>query len=101
MTTINIATDIPSQITTLEQLNAWTAYALFALNPTITVIEGVGYTERAAQCNKYWVAADAKSRLISRISLEVSPDELSGSAKPWMYVQTLSGTPLPSSFKTN
>ncbi|MBC1218481.1 glucose-6-phosphate dehydrogenase [Nostoc sp. UCD121] len=101
MTTINIATDIPSQIETLEQLHAWTAYALFAINPTITVIEGVGYTERVAQCGKFWVAADAKSRLISRTSLEVSSDELSGSAKPWMYVQPISNTAIPSSFKAN
>ncbi|WP_292697310.1 MULTISPECIES: glucose-6-phosphate dehydrogenase [unclassified Nostoc] len=71
MTAINIATDIPSQIDTLEKLHAWSGAALFAINPTLTVIEGIGYTERAAQSGRFWVAADAKTRLITRTSLEV------------------------------
>ncbi|MHC5721158.1 MAG: glucose-6-phosphate dehydrogenase, partial [Nostoc sp.] len=98
MTALNIATQIPSQIVTLEQLHAWSAQALFALNPGLTVIEGVGYTERAAQAGNYWVAADVKTRMICRLSLEISPDALSGSGKPWIYVQPLSNTALPASF---
>lgn len=101
MTALNIATQIPSQIDTLEKLHAWSAAALFAINPTITVIEGIGYTERAAQSGRFWVAADAKTRLITRASLEVSPDYLSGSNKPWTYVQPLSNTALPASFSAN
>ena len=101
MTALNIATQIPSQIVTLEQLHAWSAQALFAINPTITVIEGVGYTERAAQAGNFWVAADAKTRMICRLSLEVSPDHLSGQNKPWTYIQQLSTTALPSSFSGN
>ncbi|MBE8985893.1 glucose-6-phosphate dehydrogenase [Nostoc sp. LEGE 12450] len=101
MTTINIATDIPSQITTLEQLHAWSAQALFSINPTLVVIEGVGYTERAAQAGNFWVAADSKTRMICRLSLEVSPDHLSASGKPWTFVQPLSATALPASFKAN
>ncbi|MHC5728358.1 MAG: glucose-6-phosphate dehydrogenase [Nostoc sp.] len=101
MTALNIATQIPSQIVTLEQLHAWSAQALFAINSTITVIEGVGYTERAAQAGNFWVAADSKTRMICRLSLEVSPDQLSGSNKPWTYIQQLSNTVLPSSFSAN
>ncbi|MEH2425874.1 MAG: glucose-6-phosphate dehydrogenase [Nostoc sp.] len=101
MTALNIATDIPSQIDSLEKLHAWSGLALFAINSNITAIEGVGYTERVAQAGNFWVAADAKTRAIYRVSLEVSQDYLSGSAKPWTYAQALSTTPLPASFKQN
>lgn len=101
MTAINIATQIPSQIDTLEKLHAWSAQALFAINPGLTIIEGVGYTERAAQAGNFWVAADSKTRMICRTSLEVSPDHLSAPGKPWIFVQPLSNTPLPASFSGN
>ncbi|MEH2123073.1 glucose-6-phosphate dehydrogenase [Nostoc sp.] len=101
MTVINIATQIPSQITTLEQLHAWTGMALFRINADTTAIEGAGYTERVAQCGNFYVAADSKTRLITRTSLEVSPDYLSATGKPWMFVQPLSNTALPSSFSSN
>ncbi|MDZ7970822.1 MAG: glucose-6-phosphate dehydrogenase [Nostoc sp. DedSLP03] len=101
MTAFNPATDIPSQIDTLEKLAAWLGSALFTINPTLTVIEGVGYTERACQANNFWVGADAKTRMIIRFSLEVSPDQASGSNKNWTYIQQLSNTPLPASFKQN
>ncbi len=101
MTVINPATDIPSQIDTVEKLAAWCAGILFANNPTLTVIEGVGYTERAAQIGDFWVAADAKTRKIVRLSLEVSADHLSGSGKPWTFVQPLSSTAIPTAFKGN
>ncbi|MHC5914893.1 MAG: glucose-6-phosphate dehydrogenase [Nostoc sp.] len=101
MTALNIATQIPSQITTLEQLHAWSAQALFAINPTLSVIEGVGYTERAAQAGNFWVAADSKTRMICRLSLQVSPDSLSASGKQWTFIQELSNTALPSTFSAN
>lgn len=101
MTGFNPATDLPSQVDTLEKLAAWVGTALFNINSTLTVIEGVGYTERACQAGNYWVAADAKTRMIVRLSLEVSPDQGSGSNKSWTYIQPLSNTPLPASFKGN
>ena len=101
MTALNIAADIPSQIDTVEKLAAWCGMILFANNSTVTVVEGVGYSERAAQSNNYWVAASSKTRQILRLSLEVSPDYLSGSSKPWTYIQPLSGTAIPAAFKEN
>jgi hypothetical protein len=101
MTALNIATQIPSQIDTLEKLHAWSAQALFAINPTLTVIEGIGYTERAAQAGKFWVAADGKTRMICRLSLEVSPDHLSATGKSWTFIQPLSNTALPANFSAN
>lgn len=101
MTAINIATDIPSQIDTLEKLAMWVMMSLNACNPTLTVTEGVGYTERAAQQGIYWVAADSKYRGIYRASLEVSSSYLSGGGKLWQYAQPLSNTALPAAFKAN
>lgn len=101
MTALNIATDIPSQIDTVEKLAAWCGMVLFANNSTITVVEGVGYTERVAQSNNYWVAADSKTRNITRLSLEVSSEHLSGNGKPWTFIQPISNTPIPAAFKAN
>ncbi|WP_334897026.1 glucose-6-phosphate dehydrogenase [Nostoc sp.] len=74
---------------------------LFANNADITVIEGPGYTERAAQSNNYWVAAASTTRQIVRLSLEVSPSYLSGGSKPWTYIQPLSNTAISPAFKSN
>lgn len=101
MTVINPATDIPSQIDTVEKLAAWCAGILFANFPEMTVVEGVGYTERAAQVGDFWVAADLKTRKIVRLSLQVSADHLSGSGKPWTFVQPLGNAPIPAAFKAN
>lgn len=101
MTTLNIATDIPSQITTVEQLAAWCAGILFAVNPTTVASEGVGYSERVAQKGIFWVAAASQHREIVRLSFEVSPDHLAGGAKPWTYIQPLSNSAIPAAFKAN
>lgn len=101
MTAINLGTDIPSQINTVEKLAAWCSQVLATLNPTATAIEGVGYTERIVQSGVFYVAADNKYRRLIRLSLEVSPDFESGGQKPWQYVQEISNTPIPASFKSN
>lgn len=101
MTALTIATQIPSQIDTLEKLHAWSALALFAINPTLTVIEGAGYTERAAQAGNFWVAADSKTRGIYRVSLAIDSTYLSATGKPWTFVQPLSATALPATFSAN
>lgn len=101
MTAINLATDIPSQINTVEKLAAWCSQVLANLNPSATAIEGVGYTERIAQSGTFYVAADNKYRRLIRLSLEVSPDFEAGGQKPWQYVQEISNTPIPAAFKSN
>lgn len=101
MTALNIATDIPTQIVTLEQLAAWAALTLSNINPSLTVVEGVGYTERAAQATVFWIQADAKHRLIGRQSIQFSPDFQAGGKKPWLFAMELSTTAIPAAFKTN
>ncbi|WP_193196410.1 glucose-6-phosphate dehydrogenase [Nostoc sp. MG11] len=101
MTAINLATDIPSQINTVEKLHSWTGNLLANVNPALMVIEGVSYTERAAQWGRFWIPADVKTREIIRLSLAVSADWTNGSGKPWTFVQELSTTAIPANFKAN
>ena len=101
MTAINLATDIPSGITTLEQLCAWSLLCLSNINPQLKVIEGTGYETRAAQAGIFYVDADNKHRLLGRCSLQVQGAYLAGGQKTWKFVNELSGTAIPAEFKAN
>lgn len=101
MTAISLATDIPSNITTLEQLNLWTSRCLANLNSPINAIEGENYTQRAAQSGVFYIAAVDKFRHIGRTSVEISPEHLTGAAKDWMYAVELSTKPLTAAMKAN
>lgn len=101
MSALNLATDIPSQIDTLEKLHAWSGLALANINPTTTAIEGQGYEERVTSAGVFYVQASNKYRALIRSSLEVSPDYLAGGQKLWSYIQPVSGTAIPAIFRAN
>lgn len=101
MTAINIATDVPSQIDSLEKLAYWAISALATINPTMVVVEGQGYSERAAQAGTFYVQVDNKFRFLGRVSLQMSSDYLAGGAKAWQFAQDLSNSPMPAIFKSN
>ena len=101
MTALVIASDIPSAINTVEKLNAWTSLVLANINPQLSAVEGVGYTERCAQSGVFYVAADNKYRLLSRTSLQMGSDYLAGGSKMWTFTQELSTTAIPAIFKAN
>ncbi|WP_017652559.1 hypothetical protein [Fortiea contorta] len=101
MTTINLSTDIPSAINTLEKLAVWSGLTLANINPSLTAIEGVGYTERVSQAGIFYVQADNKYRALIRQSIQMSPDYLAGGAKLWTFAQELSNTAIPAIFKAN
>ncbi len=102
MTTIDLSTDIPSNINTLERLAAWSIMALRRVNPTLQILEtSQTDPERAAQA-AIIQAEDDSIRLIGRMSLEIDGAYTEdNSIKLWMHVQELSNTALPSSFKSN
>ncbi|MBC7971545.1 MAG: glucose-6-phosphate dehydrogenase [Verrucomicrobia bacterium] len=100
MTVINIATDLPNSITTLEQIAAWSNLALRTIYPTLEAVEGVGINERVAQAGIFYVASSNYYRMLNRTSLLVSPDHLIGGAKMWTYVQEFGSTALPAGFKS-
>jgi hypothetical protein len=92
MTALNIATDIPSNINTLEKLVAWATSCLHRLNTDVSVSEGVDYVQRAAQANPYYVAQSNIHRLISRTSIELDPDLFVGGRKLWTYAKEINTT---------
>lgn len=101
MTALNISTDIPSQINTLEKLIMWSGSTLANINPNLVAIEGIGYTERVAQAGIFYIQADNKYRALIRNSIQISPDYLAGGAKLWTFAQELSNTAIPAIFKSN
>lgn len=101
MTALNLATDIPSEINTVEQLAVWCGNCLTNLNSNLNAVEGENYSQRAAQSGEYYVAPVDKTRHISRLSIEVSQDHLIGGAKPWKYALPLSDKPLTAAMKAN
>jgi len=101
MTPLALGTQVPSQIDTVEKLHVWSGLVLANINPALTAIEGVGYTERVSQAGIFYVQADNKYRALIRGSLQISPDYLGGGAKLWTYTQPLSGTAIPAIFTAN
>lgn len=101
MTAINIATDVPSGIQTMEELAAWVLLSLANINPGLMSTEGVGYIERAAQAGIFFVQSENKYKFLGRVSLDVNPMHLAGGQKTWKYMQPLSNTALPNEFKSN
>jgi hypothetical protein len=101
MTALNIATDIPSQIVTVEQLAVWAGNVLANLNSNVNAVEGDNYSQRAAQSGDFYIATTDKYRHIARQSIELSLDHLVGGAKPWAYAQEISQKPLTAAMKSN
>ena len=100
MTLIDPATDIPSQINTLERLAMWSCMALRRVNPTLSVIEIANVpSERVAQ-TAIVQADDNTIRFIGRVSLEIPADYADdNSTKLWTKANELSNTALPEAYK--
>lgn len=101
MTALNLATDIPSSIVTLEQLNMWSTRCLANLNSALNATEGENFVQRAAQSGVFYIAAVDKFRHVARTSVEISPDHLTGNLKDWMYAIELSPKVLTAAMKAN
>lgn len=101
---------IPSSIQTLEQLHAWTAYAMAYINTQTQLFESETEKVLAAQVNVYPVNVPSGNvaggaiirdyRMVIRTGLAVSDQQLTGDLPPCMYVQPLSSDALPSTFSS-
>lgn len=101
MSSLNISTDIPSQINTLERLTAWCGYTLAFCNPTVTVVEAVNRTEKAAQAIIFQ-SADDVYRILIRACLPVDPSFMNDrTVKVWQQTEELANVVIPPAFKTN
>jgi hypothetical protein len=101
MTTINVATDIPTNINTLEKLLVWAGNCFHNLNGEVTVTEGVNITQYAAQSNPYFIAGVNLHRQVNRQSIELDPGFSVGGLKPWAYAKELSTKVLTAEMKAN
>lgn len=101
MTALNIATDIPSNINTMEKLAVWISNCMFALNPTLTAVEGENYSQRSAQSGTFYIAATNKTRHVGRQSIILTDGYAVGDEKQWFYAEPLSDAPLTTAMKSN
>jgi hypothetical protein len=101
MTALNIATDIPSGINTVEKMAVWTSNVLANLNSNTTVVEGENYSQRACQSGLYYIASTDLTRHVGRTSIKMSAEHLVGGDKPWAYAEEISQKPLTAAMKAN
>ena len=100
MTLINIATDIPSDINTLERLTMWSCMALRRVNPTLSIIEIANQPAEKAVQTALVQADDNTIRFIGRVSLEIPNDYAEDNTKKlWTKAKELSNTALPEAYK--
>lgn len=102
MTAINITTDIPTNINTLERLATWAILALRRVNPTKEVLEiPGGDPERVIQA-AIIQADDDTIRFFGRVSIAIENDYAEDNVnKLWMKSLELSNVVLPDAFKQN
>ena len=102
MTLIDISTDIPSDINTLERLVTWGILALRRVNPTQQVLEAPGGEPERVVQSAIFQADDDSIRFFGRVSIAIEGNYAEDStSKIWMKAEELSNTILPEAFKQN
>ncbi|WP_009632448.1 hypothetical protein [Synechocystis sp. PCC 7509] len=102
MTAITIATDIPTNINTLEKLAVWVGLALERCNPTLKILESPETEPQRVAQAVLIRADDATHRTILRISVPISADYASNSTvKFWQNATEISNVALPTAYKAN
>ena len=100
MTAIDITTDIPSQINTLERLAMWACMSLRRVNPTLSVIEVPDSPSEKVAQTALIQADDGSIRFVGRLSIELQSDYAEdNTTKLWTKAQEFSNTVLPEGFK--
>ena len=100
MTLIDITTDIPADINTLERLAMWACMALRRVNPTLSIIEIANQPAEKAVQTALVQADDNTIRFIGRVSLEIPQDYAEDNTKKlWIKPKELSNTALPEAYK--
>lgn len=102
MTAINPATDIPSNVDTVEKLMYFCHAILIELYPSMVLDEGDGDITRI---NSILVQLDDGSNSykpfeILRGSLELNPMYKRGLLRPWDYVEPLGSAVIPAEYKS-
>jgi hypothetical protein len=101
MTALNIATDIPNEINSVEQLSVWCSLVLHRLYSDVNKVEGNNYSQRSAQAGTYYIDSTDNHMHVGRQTIELNPDFLVGGKKQWAYALPLSNKPLTADMKAN
>ena len=100
MTALNVSTDIPSNINTLEKLAVWVGLALERCNPTLKILEAPETEPQRVAQAVLIRADDATHRTIIRASIPISSDYASNSTvKFWQNAVEISNVALPTAYK--
>lgn len=98
MTALNVATDIPPAINTVEKLVLWGISVLDAVNPTLQVTENnlVG-SVFAAEIGTL-KTPNYGERVVCRVSLELLPDWESATVPFWETAKEITNSAVPSTY---
>lgn len=100
MTAINIQTQIPNQINTLESLAVWALLALIKMYPDKSVLETSDRREDAIQSGIFRSAEDT-DQLLLRLSIALDDDYITSTAKLWQNVKEFGNGNIPASYTSN
>lgn len=92
--------DIPSNVTTLEQLISWGCTVLQHLEPELTAVEAAGVAERVVSAAPFFITATDQYewRYIVRASIPVSPN-WQKTGKIYAQALPVSSQTIPAEFK--
>lgn len=101
MSSLVIATSIPTNINTLETLIAWAGLTYAFTTPTLSVNESLNNPQKVAQAQIFQDATNAY-RILVRASLPLDPTFVSDrSKKLWMFAQESSNVAIPAGYSAN
>ncbi len=98
--TVFSASDIPPTVDSYEKLAVWLSTVLNDLYPTLTIVEGAGAGQRAAQSAPFLISnVDPPTwRCIGRFSIELDANWRS-SGKIWEHAKPLGTAAIPAAYK--
>jgi hypothetical protein len=101
MTALNIATDIPSEINSVEKLMVWGGNILHRHYSDVNKVEGPNYSQRSAQAGDYYIDSTDMHVSVCRQSIDLDPDYKIGGKKMWAYAKDLGNKVLTAEMKAN
>lgn len=97
MAAINIATQIPTNINSIERLAAWALLTNKAIYPDVTFNEFANTTDNVIQTG-IAECGDKTVRLIVRGAFQLNPDYITSEDPLWMAVREISAAQIPAAY---
>lgn len=101
MSALNLSTQVPNSIVTVEQNFLWSALTLGRINPSLQYLETDTIAQYVIQ-NGIYTAADNSYRFLVRASIPLDPNFMTDKTKKlWMFANEFSSVQIPAAFTTN